>query len=216
MFGRLDPLTLGLVLGALALVPVCMMVLTAYLKISVVLMLVRNALGVQQVPPNMVLYGLAFILSLYVMSPVFNRIGAVLTQEADSVTDVRSMIKTAARAGEPLREFLYRRSRPEQRAFFIDSTKRLWPPLEAANVSDRDWMVVAPAFVVGELTAAFEAGFLLYLPFVVIDLIVSNVLLALGMMMVSPTTISLPLKLLLFVMADGWTRLVHGLVMSYA
>lgn len=125
-------------------------------------------------------------------------------------------VEAATEVGaEPMRAFLIKFSKPEQRAFFLQATQKMWPPEQAEKARDTDFLILLPAFVVGELTSAFEIGFLLYLPFVVIDLIVSNVLLALGMMMVSPSTISLPLKLFLFVMVDGWTRLLHGLVLSY-
>jgi type III secretion protein R len=106
-------------------------------------------------------------------------------------------------------------SKPEQRRFFLSTAKKLWPPELADEATDRDLLIVTPAFVVSELTAAFEIGFLLFLPFVVIDLVISNILMAMGMMMVSPVTISLPLKLFLFVMVDGWSRLIHGLVSTY-
>jgi len=117
---------------------------------------------------------------------------------------------------EPLRAFMLRNARPEQRDFFFNTAHRLWGESLAARLKDDDLVILMPAFLVSELTHAFEIGFLLYLPFVVIDLIVSNVLLALGMMMVSPVTLAMPLKLFLFVMVDGWTRLIQGLVLSYA
>ena len=116
---------------------------------------------------------------------------------------------------EPLREFMLRNSKVEQRDFFVRTAKRLLGPDLSAGMTERDFMVLMPAFMVSELTAAFQIGFLLYLPFVVIDLIVSNILLAMGMMMVSPVTISLPLKLFLFVMLDGWSRLIQSLILSY-
>jgi type III secretion protein R len=116
----------------------------------------------------------------------------------------------------PLRAFLVRNCDPVNLDFFMASTRRLWPEEVAASVSRTDLMVVLPAFVVTELTAAFQIGFLLYLPFAVIDLIVQSILLALGMMMMSPMTLALPLKLLLFVLIEGWTKLISSLVLSYA
>jgi type III secretion protein R len=211
-----DPISLGLVLAALALVPLILVSATCFLKISTVMILVRNALGVQQVPPNIALYGLSFILSLYIMAPIINQAGAALHDEKGIMTSVESVIKAGNAGAEPLRGFLFRHGKPEQRAFFIDASKRMWPEEQGRAVKETDFLILMPAFVVSELTAAFEIGFLLYLPFLVIDLIVSNILLALGMMMVSPATISLPLKLFLFVMVDGWTRLLHGLVLSYS
>jgi len=115
----------------------------------------------------------------------------------------------------PYREFLLKHSSPDERAFFTETARELWADEHHDQISEDNLFILLPSFMVGELTIAFEIGFLLYLPFVVIDLVVSNILLAMGMMMLSPTTISLPFKLLLFVFLDGWSRLVHGLVLSY-
>ena len=116
---------------------------------------------------------------------------------------------------EPLRGFLLRHASVRERRFFHRSASRLWSKEEVAGLTDDSLLVLLPAFTVSELTSAFKIGFLIYLPFIVIDLIISNILMAMGMMMVSPTTISLPFKLLLFVLIDGWTRLVHGLLLTY-
>jgi type III secretion protein R len=180
----------------MAMAPLLVVMTTSFVKITVVLSLVRNAMGVQQIPPNMALYGLAAILTFYIMAPVGQH-----------------MYETVS--AEPLRGFLLKHSRPQQRAFFMDTAQKLWEPQMVAGLQQTDFIVLVPAFLVSELTSAFEMGFLLYLPFIVIDLIVSNILLAMGMMMVSPVTISLPLKLFLFVMIDGWSRLIHGLVLTY-
>lgn len=211
-----DPISLTLLLALLGLLPLFLVVTTSFLKISTVIILVRNALGVQQVPPNIAVYGLSIILSLYVMAPVVNQVGDALRDAPSDVASVASIIQVTSTGIEPIRTFLFRHSKPEQRAFFINTSKRMWPEEQSKLVKETDLLVLMPAFVIGELTAAFEIGFLLYLPFLIIDLIVSNILLALGMMMVSPSTISLPLKLFLFVMVDGWTRLLQGLVLSYA
>jgi type III secretory pathway component EscR len=128
--------------------------------------------------------------------------------------DVQRLMSLAESGREPLRGFLVRHSSASERAFFLRTMKRLLPP-EKAAVGPEDFVVVVPAFTVTELTAAFQIGFLIFLPFLVIDLIVSNILLALGMMMLSPTTVSLPFKLLLFVFLDGWSKLIHGLVLTY-
>lgn len=235
-----DPISLALVLALLTLVPTIAVVSTSFLKISIVMSLVRNALGVQQAPPNVALYGMALILSVYVMMPVgmraYDGVVAASAKNAPVGMSQRSSFDRSASPGltldghlvgvdslleglkagaEPLKEFLIRNSRPENRRFFINTAKRMWGPQLAADIDQRHLLVLIPAFVMSELNAAFQIGFLLYLPFVLIDLIVSNVLLAMGMMMVSPVTISLPLKLFLFVMVDGWTRLIQGLVLSY-
>ncbi|MFC4160043.1 type III secretion system export apparatus subunit SctR [Chitinimonas lacunae] len=210
-----DPITLALALALLALVPILVVVCTCFLKISVVMSLLRNALGVQQIPPNMALYGMSLILTLYVMAPVGQKMYESIREQPQSLSSLDAFLSGAQKGSEPLRAFLYKHSKPEQRAFFVRTAKRLWPPEMAAKVRNDDFLVLVPAFVIAELTTAFEVGFLLYLPFLVIDLVVSNILLAMGMMMVSPVTISLPLKLFLFVMVDGWTRLIQGLVLTY-
>lgn len=211
-----DPITLMLAFGLLALLPTVVVVTTAFLKIAVVMMLVRNALGVQQIPPNIALYGLSLILTVYVMAPIGQKIYEAVEQTPAATRSVSGMIETVRTAAEPMRGFLEKNSKPEQREFFLRSTQKMWGPELSANAKPNDFLVLMPAFLVSELTSAFQMGFLLYLPFVVIDLIVSNILLAMGMMMVSPVTISLPLKLFLFVAVDGWSRLIQGVILSYA
>jgi len=211
-----DPITLALVLALMALLPTVVVVTTSFLKIAVVMSLLRNALGVQQVPPNLALHGMALILSAYIMAPVGAHMYDRLTVNPESMNSVTSLVSSVREGAEPMREFLMRNSRVEQRDFFLGTAQRLWGSELSAGMTERDFMVLIPAFMVSELTAAFQMGFLLYLPFVVIDLIVSNILLAMGMMMVSPVTISLPLKLFLFVMLDGWSRLIQSLILSYA
>lgn len=211
----LDPVTLAVLLAAMALMPTLVVVTTSFLKIVIVMSLLRNALGVQQIPPNLALYGMALILSAYIMAPIGNGMAERLTNQPQLMQDVPSLVSGVREGAEPLRDFMMRNSSPEHRDFFVRTAKRLWGPELSADVQERDFMMLMPAFLVSELTAAFKMGFLLYLPFVVIDLIVSNILLAMGMMMVSPVTISLPLKLFLFVMLDGWTRLIQSLVLSY-
>lgn len=227
MSSGVDPISLAVVLALLALVPLAAVMTTSFLKIAVVLTLVRNALGVQQVPPNMALYGLALILSAYVMGPVVMQIGDELrappamttpglaTPGAATPDRLEGIMDAVARGAEPMRAFMMKNSRPDQRDFFVRTARQLWGEQAARNLKEDDLLVLIPSFLVSELTAAFQIGFLLYLPFVIIDLIVSNILLAMGMMMVSPVTISMPLKLFLFVMVDGWTRLIQGLVLSY-
>ena len=212
---QFDPITLAIVLALMALLPTLVVVTTSFLKISVVILLIRNALGVQQIPPNIVIYGLSLILSVYIMAPVSNQVFESTLKEPGALRNVASLVASVRQAAEPMRGFLERNSKPEQRDFFVRTSKRLWGPELSAGVKPNDFLVLMPAFLVSELTSGFQIGFLLYLPFVVIDLIVSNILLAMGMMMVSPVTISLPLKLFLFVAVDGWTRLIQGLVLTY-
>ena len=223
-----DPITLALALSMVALVPLAVVMTTSFLKISVVLVLVRNAMGIQQAPPNMALYGLAVILSAYVMAPVGYQISAELRAAAAPASRARRGRRASGRqlAGElPGRRRAHRRAharlhaeeQPRGAARFLRAHRA--PALGAGTggrVAETDLIVLVPAFLLSELTVAFQVGFLLYLPFVIIDLIVSNILMAMGMMMVSPVTISMPLKLFLFVMVDGWSRLIQGLVLSYA
>lgn len=211
-----DPLNLIFVLGAAALVPFLAIVATSFIKLSVVFLLVRNALGVQQIPPNMALNALAIILSGYIMAPVVVQTFDIL-QAGKYDYNTMDGIRGAYEAGRgPLTNFLLKHAADRERQFFIEAAKSLWPPDMAAKLGPDNLFVVLPSFTVSQLREAFEVGFLLYLPFIAIDLIVSNILLAMGMMMVSPLTISLPFKLFLFVTVDGWSRLILGLVKTYA
>lgn len=215
MMTAYDPVTLIIAIGAMALLPTLVVVTTAFLKLAVIIMLVRNALGVQQIPPNIAIYGLALILSAYIMAPVANRAYEAVAQVPQATQSIPRLIEAGKAGAEPLRGFMERNAKPEQREFFVRTARKLWGPELGADVTSRDFLILMPAFLVSELSAAFQIGFLLYLPFVVIDLIVSNILLAMGMMMVSPVTISLPLKLFLFVAVDGWTKLIQGVVLTY-
>lgn len=204
-----------LVVSTIGLIPLAVVTLTGFLKISVVLFLIRNALGVQQTPPNLVLYGIALILAVYVTSPLMGEMyqeiqGRSITLERpEELRDLGEALRT------PLQAHLSRFANPDERSFFMHATESVWSEQARANLRDDDLTVLIPAFVSSELTRAFEIGFLLYIPFLVIDLLVANVLMAMGMMMVSPTLISIPLKIFLFVAVSGWSRLMHGLIVSY-
>ncbi len=176
----------------------------------------RNALGTQQTPPNLVLYAIAVVRTIYVTAPLFAVEYARLTAPDVDLGTASGLRNAAIAAAEPLRAFLQRFAAPRERDFLFAATQRIWPQDTMRGVSTNDLIILIPAFVVSELTRAFEIGFLLYLPFIAIDLIVSNVLMAMGMVMVSPLVISVPFKLFLFVVVSGWTRLLHGLVLSYA
>jgi type III secretion protein R len=160
--------------------------------------------------------GIAIVLTVYIMAPVARASFDAVKDNPPSLSDLGAVAETVSAAAEPFRAFLERNTSPRERAFFVNAARRLWPPQQAAELTDRDFIVLVPAFTTSELTEAFKLGFLLFLPFVVIDLVVSNILLAMGMMMVSPMTISLPFKLFLFVVIDGWQKLIEGLVLSYA
>ena len=324
-FSTFSPALVLVTVVSLALAPFVAVMVTSFTKIVVVLSLLRNALGLQQVPPNVVINGLAIVLSIYVMYPVILDVNAAVEARLEGrpppasvqrqidaraqqqavregrAIDVRPAAPTAApqaettatspaaadglaaeaqargetgpapdpmfsavRGGssndppearepalpalaeeisqpaapsaapaasgafdtnrlltmidagkEPLRTFLIQHSSDAERAFFLRSVQRMLPVERRGDLTPDDFIVVVPAFTVSELTAAFQIGFLIFLPFLIIDLVVANILLALGMMMLSPTTVSLPFKLLLFVLIDGWAKLVHGLVLTY-
>ena len=227
-----DPFTLIVLFVGLSLLPFVAMIATSYLKIVVVMSLIRNALGIQSIPPNMVVNAIAMILTFYIMAPIASESWTIAEQElarartpaaaaaaaAGNTTPDRLFFETdaIARAAEPFRNFLSEHTAMRERAFFVNTAETLWGrDGEPADVDSESFWILLPAFCVSELTKAFQIGFLVYLPFIAIDIIVSNILLAMGMMMVSPVTISLPFKLLLFVMVDGWTLLIQGLVRGY-
>ncbi len=213
-FNLSTPFYLILPLAMMALVPFFAILGTSFLKLVVVFGILRNATGLQQIPPNMALNALAIVLTVYIMAPVGFEIYETIKDRKITMED-ESFKNVMEDAAEPYRQFLLKKTNPKERKFFIKSAKSLWPDEYSKQMENDSLLILVPAYAVSELTKALQIGFLLYLPFIVIDLIVSNILLALGMMMVSPMTISLPFKLLLFVMIDGWTRLIHGLVSGY-
>ena len=228
-----DPFSLIVLFVGLSLLPFVAMVATSYLKIVVVMSLIRNALGIQSIPPNMVINAIAMILTFYIMAPVASESWSIASEELARARGTPAVAAAAAaeagtpdgryfetdaiaRASEPFRRFLSEHTAMRERAFFVNTAENLWGrDDEPAIVDPESFFILLPAFCVSELTKAFQIGFLVYLPFIAIDIIVSNILLAMGMMMVSPVTISLPFKLLLFVMVDGWTLLIQGLVRGY-
>ncbi len=213
----LDPVSLGISLLMLAVLPFAAMIVTSYTKVVVVLGLLRNAMGVQQVPPNMVLNGIAIIISVYVMSPVVMEASdrlQMLPPSAQS-SNTQQLLAAAGAAREPFRAFLGKHADPEEKAFFLKSAQALWPPERSQALQADDLVVLAPAFLLTELTAAFRIGFLLYLAFIIVELVIANILLAMGLSQVSPTNVAIPFKLLLFVVLDGWSQVMHGLVMTY-
>ena len=218
------PLVLVLVMAALSLLPFALLMLTSFVRISVVLSILRSAIGTPSVPPTPVLTGLALVLTLAVMAPTAERmyeaagpaLGVAVASDLTSVEAVGTLAAAGTRAREPLRDFLLKHADPRDRASFYALTLKLRTVAERAAVSDRDFGVIVPAFVTSELRRAFQIGFLIFIPFLVIDMVIANLLLALGMHMLSPTTVSLPFKLLLFVLADGWQLVVRGLLEGFA
>jgi flagellar biosynthesis protein FliP len=282
-----------IVLGSLALAPFVLVMLTSFAKMSVVLSILRNALGTQNVPPNQVITGLAFVLTFFVMTPVLKQMykdaGSVSnTKDMISEASVKSVFDAVGRGKEPLRRFLIKHAHNQDRLLFVELARRLdessqaprprgssapgappsstttasltvssaapavpaakadavpaladtATPTVAASVPDPltvqakpapptpavqnqsllskdDFQVIIPAFVTSQLKEGFQIGFLIFLPFIIIDMVVANILLAMGMSMLSPSVVSLPFKLLLFVLVDGWFLIVRGLVLSY-
>ena len=233
------PLVLMIALAALGLAPFVLLMVTSFVKISVVLSIVRSAMGTQQIPPTQVITGLAIILTVYIMAPVgqemFRVADAGKTLSGSSLMSpatVDVMIKAGKKARGPLRDFLKKKVTTKDRALFFslalklrkNKTDACGPEYNAlpeeerddkSCIGDTDFLVITPAFVISELKEAFQIGFLLFVPFLVIDMVVANILLALGMQMLSPTTISMPFKLLLFVLVDGWYLIAKGLVIGY-
>ncbi|HET9028637.1 MAG TPA: flagellar type III secretion system pore protein FliP [Candidatus Aquilonibacter sp.] len=202
------PLDVLLSLTAISIVPFILMMCTSFVRIVVVLSLVRSAIGTSSLPPNAVLSGLALVLTLVVMTPTLQRIGH---DALDPYSHGKlSQSQALDRASEPLRAFMLRQTRLSDIALFDRVARR---PIETP--AKAPLTVLIPAFVVGELRAAFAIGFALYLPFVAIDLAVSAMLMGLGMMMLSPPVVSLPVKLLLFVMVDGWALVCGGVAASF-
>jgi len=214
----------GVALVFMALLPFLVMTLSSFVKIVVVLSLLRNALGVQQAPPNQLINSIAFLLSIYVMFPTGVKMydaSRGYIETVQSPTELFSsdsagyFLAVADRAKEPLREFLKNNSLVKHQKSFYQTVYRMLPEKYRDALTPQDFMVLVPSFITSQLKAAFEIGVLICIPFFVIDLVVSNILLAMGMMMLSPVTISMPLKLFLLVMLDGWTLLIEGLVSTF-
>jgi len=215
-FMGLNPLVMILVMGALGMAPFVIMMITSYAKLVIVFSLLRNSLGIQQVPPNMVLNGMAVILTVFIMAPVGYEMREVFLRETGGIMPTPEKIYAMREPiTEPIKKFLMKHSTAKTRLFFRSAAMRLWPAELSRQIGPDNFLIVIPSFMLSELTEAFQMAFLLYLPFIVIDLVVSNILLAMGMMMVSPMTISLPFKLLLFVLLSGWSKVINGLLLSY-
>lgn len=212
-----DPIWLITLSACLGLMPIFLMMTTCYVKIVVVFLLVRNALGIQQIPPQMVINGLAMIMTVFVMAPVADDTMKLLEKENVDFSEMRpaEVFQAADRISPPLKHFLTVNTDEKVANMFVQTAQRIWPERMRGDIRKDQWSVLIPSFTITELTKAFQIGFVLYLAFIAIDLIISNILLAMGMMMVSPMTISLPFKLLLFVTLDGWLKITQGLLLSY-
>lgn len=198
-----------LLLTVLSLAPAILMLMTSFTRIIIVLSFVRNALGTQQLPPNQVIAGLALILTFFVMAPTWNQINKDALQPylKNQITQTEAISK----AEEPLRSFMFRQTREKDLELFVGLSKMERPK----TYREVPTYVLVPAFVISELKTAFQMGFAIFIPFMVIDMIVSSTLMSIGMMMLPPMMISLPFKLLLFVLVDGWHLVVQSLVTSF-
>jgi len=198
-----------LLLSALSLAPAFLLMMTSFTRIVVVLSLIRSALAIQQTPPNQVLIGMALFLTFFIMAPTFQTINnnAIGPYMAGKIT-----YKDAINKGSiPIREFMFRQTKEKDLALMVQMSKMSKP----RNQNDIPTHVLIPAFIVSELNTAFKIGFMIFIPFIVIDMVISSILMSMGMMMLPPVMISLPFKILLFVLADGWHLVVKSLVMGF-
>ncbi len=209
IFANFNPvLQMLLVMSMFSILPFMFCCMTSFLRFTIVFSMLKTALGTQQVPPSIVIIGLSMILTFYTMGGVFQKmydLGSV------PFTKSQDMIQTITEGSKPLKEFMMKQTRESDLAFFVELSNKQQP----SSPEDITIWQVAPAYIVSELKTAFEIGFIVFVPFIVLDLIVANILLALGMFMLSPTIISLPFKLLIFIAVDGWALIVQGLVQSY-
>lgn len=201
-------LQLLMVMAMFSFLPFIFVCMTSFLRYAIVFGFLKQALGAQQIPPAIVLVGLSIILTFYTMGPVFQQmyeVGSKPYQENGSI------VMAISEGSKPLKEFMLKQTRENDLAFFVQLTRKEAPQ----SVEDITIWEVAPAYILSELKTAFEISFIIFVPFIVLDLVVANVLLALGMFMLSPTIISLPFKLLIFIAVDGWGLIVNGLVGSF-
>ena len=203
-------LQIFLLMTVLSLAPAILIMVTSFTRIVIVLSLLRRALGTMQMPPNQVMVGLALFLTFFVMAPVWHKINqSALQPYLDKKIDNEQALQNAV---SPLREFMFKQTREKDLALFVDIAKLQRPK----NIADIPTTVLIPAFIISEVKTAFQIGLLLYVPFLIIDMVVASVLLSMGMMMLPPIMVSLPFKLMLFVLADGWYLLVGSLVKGFA
>jgi flagellar biosynthetic protein FliP len=198
-----------LLLTALTFLPALLLMMTAFTRIVIVLSLLRQAMGTMNAPPNQVIVGLSLFLTFFVMSPVFDKIHETAWKPYSE--DKISLVQAADRGTQPLKAFMLKQTRQEDLALFVRLAKV--PPLNAPD--EAPLKVVVPAYVISELKTAFQIGFIVFIPFLIIDMVVASVLMSMGMMMLSPMLVSLPFKIMLFVMADGWSLLIASLVQTF-
>ncbi len=197
-----------MVMTLFSLLPFAFCCMTSFLRFTIVFSMLKTAMGTQSVPPAIALIGLALIMTLYTMSPVFQSMYEAGRVPYEQNGDI---VLTLQKGSEPLKEFMLKQTRQEDLAFFIEKTRKVMPE----TPEELTLWEVAPAYIISELKTSFEIGFIIFIPFIVLDLVVANILLALGMFMLSPTIVSLPFKLLIFIAVDGWSLIVKGLVESF-
>ena len=199
-----------LLIGGISLVPALLFCVTGFTRILIVLGFIRSGLGTPTAPPNQVLVGIAIFLTFFVMAPTFNQIK---TQAIDPLNDKKISQTEALERGQlPLREFMFKQTRNSDLALFVKLSGKDEKPKTRADIKT---YVLIPAFIISELKTAFQIGFLIFIPFLLIDMIVSSTLMSMGMVMLPPVFISLPFKILLFVLVDGWDLVTRSLVESF-
>jgi flagellar biosynthetic protein FliP len=204
-----EPLKIVLMLTVLALLPAIVIAMTSFTRTIIVLSMLRHAFGMQDTPPNMVLLSMALFLTLFTMGPVLQQIN---TTSYQPLVENKIDLQTAVTAGvQPLREFMVRQTREKDLALILQIARAPQPD----SVEDVSTLHIVPAFLLSELKTAFQIGFVIFLPFLLLDLVVASVLMSMGMLMVPPTIISLPLKVLMFVLIDGWGLVVRALLGSF-
>ncbi len=201
-------LQLLIMMAIFSILPFAFVCMTSFLRYAIVFGFLKQALGAQQIPPAIVLVGLSLILTFYTMGPVFQQMYEMGSKPYEKNG---SIVLALNEGSKPLKEFMLKQTREKDLAFFIQLTRKEAPK----SVEEVSIFEVAPAFILSELKTAFEISFIIFVPFIILDLVVANVLLALGMFMLSPTIISLPFKLLIFIAVDGWSLIVNGLVGSF-
>lgn len=206
---NLDPvLQLLIVMSCFAFLPFIFTCMTSFMRYAIVFSFLKQAMGTQSIPPTIVLLGLSIIMTFYSMGGVFQ---SMWEAGYEPYQKSGSLVEAVVEGSKPLKEFMLKNTREQDMAYFLEKSRGKAP----SSPEEITIWEVAPAFILSELKTAFEIGFIIYIPFIVLDMVVANVLLALGMFMLSPTIISLPFKLLIFIAVDGWSLVVHGLAGSY-
>ena len=210
---NVQTLDIIITLTILSIVPAILMLTTSFARILIVLSILKNALGLQNTPPNMVLVGIALFLTLFIMNPVISDINnqAYQPYQAGEITQIEALEKAEA----PMKEFMLKQPKNDSLKMFLDFAKLDTKDMKEADYKSLPMHIVIPAFLTSELSRAFLMGFLIYLPFLIIDMVVASTLMSMGMMMLPPSMISMPFKLLLFVVVDGWSMMFSTLVQSF-